>query len=162
MQEKELVAVIEPILAEHGLELDGLHITPIGRRSVLRITVDGDGPAGRGPMLDDIAEASSAISTALDGSSAVGGDPYTLEVSTRGVSAPLTMEKHYLRNTSRLVKLWLAAGTTVTGRIGSVADGVLTLDVDGEQREFALAEVTKAVVQVELNRLPEDDNGEDA
>ena len=61
MQESQLAAVIEPILAEHGLELDRLDVTPIGKRSVLRVTIDGDGPEGRGPLLDDIAAASSAI-----------------------------------------------------------------------------------------------------
>ena len=66
MQDQQLAAVIEPILASHGLELDSLEVTPLGKRSVLRITVDGDGPKGRGPLLDDIAAASSALSAALD------------------------------------------------------------------------------------------------
>ncbi|AQX16820.1 ribosome maturation factor RimP [Tessaracoccus lapidicaptus] len=161
MQEKELAAVIEPILAEHGLELDGLQVTPIGRRSVLRVTVDGDGPTGRGPLLDDIAAASSAVSAALDESAAVGDHPYTLEVSSRGVSAPLTAAKHYRRNTGRLVKAWLG-GDVVTGRVVAVTDADVTLDVDGAERTLSLADVTKAVVQVELNRLPDDEFGEDA
>lgn len=107
MQEAKLVAVIEPILAEHGLELDSLDVTRMGKRSVLRITVDGDGPKGRGPLLDDIASASSAVSAALDASPAVGDNPYTLEVSSRGVSKPLVEPKHYRRNAGRLVKLSL-------------------------------------------------------
>ena len=61
MQESQLAAVIEPILAEHGLELDRLDVTPIGKRSVLRVTIDGDGPEGRGPSLDEIADATRAI-----------------------------------------------------------------------------------------------------
>lgn len=161
MQEKELAAVIEPILAEHGLELDGLQVTPIGRRSVLRVTVDGDGPEGHGPLLDDIAEASSAVSAALDGSTAVGSNPYTLEVSSRGVSAPLTSEKHFRRNTGRLVKVWLTGGDVVTGRINAVADGAVTLGLDSGERVLTIDDLAKAVVQVELNRLPAD-NGEDA
>lgn len=161
MQEKELASVIEPILAEYGLELDGLHVTPIGRRSVLRVTVDGDGPEGRGPLLDDIAEASSAISVALDASTAVGSNPYTLEVSSRGVSAPLTAEKHFRRNAGRLVKVWLVSGEIVTGRIAAVSGQAVSLDAEDGSRSVALEDLTKAVVQVELNRLP-DDNGEEA
>lgn len=158
MQESELAAVIEPILEQHGLELDRLDVTPIGKRSVLRITVDGDGPGGRGPLLDDIAAASSAISMALDESPAVGQRPYTLEVSSRGVSKPLTEPKHFRRNTGRLVKLWLADGETI-GRIVGAADDAVTLEVDGAERQVPLAEVSKAVVQVELNRSH--DKGED-
>ena len=162
MQENTLASVIEPILAEHGLELDSMEVTPIGKRSVLRITVDGDGPTGHGPLLDDIAAASSAVSAALDESEAVGDRPYTLEVSSRGVSTPLTAVKHYRRNAGRLVKLWLTTGGDVTGRITGVTDTAVTLGVDGTENTVALGDVKKAVVQVELNRSLADDDGEDA
>lgn len=151
MQESQIAQVIEPILAEHGLELDRLDVTPIGKRSVLRVTVDGDGPDGRGPLLDDIAAASSAISVALDESPAVGKAPYTLEVSTRGISKPLTEPKHFRRNTGRLVKLSVGAGH-VTGRIVAFTDAGLEIDVDGQQRMVPLSDIDKAVVQVEMNR----------
>lgn len=151
MQEAQLVAVIEPVLAEHGLELDSLVVTRMGRRSVLRITVDGDGPRGRGPLLDDIAAASSALSAALDASPAVGDNPYTLEVSSRGVSKPLTEPKHFRRNAGRLVTLWLAE-EEMTGRIVSAADDGVLVEVNGAEQSVALAEIKKAVVQVEMNR----------
>ncbi|MBK7820714.1 MAG: ribosome maturation factor RimP [Tessaracoccus sp.] len=159
MQESQLAAVIEPILAEHGLELDRLDVTPIGKRSVLRVTIDGDGPEGRGPLLDDIATASSAISEALDASPAVGNAPYTLEVSSRGVSKPLTEAKHFRRNRGRLVKLWLPGEETIA-RIRDVDDEVVTVEADGAERRVLLGDITKAVVQVELNRAA-DDEGED-
>ncbi|WP_040284150.1 ribosome maturation factor RimP [Tessaracoccus massiliensis] len=160
MQEAKLVAVIEPLLAERGLELDSLDITRMGKRSVLRLTVDGDGPQGRGPLLDDIASASSAISAALDESPAVGDHPYTLEVSSRGVSKPLTEPKHFRRNATRLVKLWLAEGE-LTGRIVSASDDELTLDVNGAERVVAFADINKAVVQVEMNRPVDDEQDEE-
>lgn len=160
MQDQQLASLIEPILASHGLELDSLDVTPVGRRSILRITVDGDGPKGRGPLLDDIAAASSAVSAALDESTAVGSSPYTLEVSSRGVGKPLTEAKHFRRNTGRLVKLSLGEGD-VTGRIEAVGDDAVTLDVDGTTRDVALADIKKAVVQVERNRSLDDEDGED-
>ena len=156
MQESQIVRVIEPILEAHGLELDRLDVTPIGKRSVLRVTVDGDGPEGRGPLLDDIAAASSAISIALDESTAVGKAPYTLEVSTRGVSKPLTEAKHFRRNRDRLVKLWVG-DEQVVGRIEDASEEAVTLDVDGATRSFELGSIQKAVVQVEMNRSFEDD-----
>ena len=159
MQESQLAAVIEPILAEHGLELDRLDVTPIGKRSVLRVTIDGDGPEGRGPLLDDIAAAASTISEALDASPAVGNAPYTLEVSSRGVSKPLTEAKHFRRNRGRLVKLWLDGEETVA-RIRGVEDDAVTVEADGAERRVPLADITKAVVQVELNRAA-DEEGED-
>ena len=160
MQEAKLVAVIEPILAEHGLELDSLDVTRMGKRSVLRITVDGDGPKGRGPLLDDIASASSAVSAALDASPAVGDNPYTLEVSSRGVSKPLVEPKHYRRNAGRLVKLWLADGET-TGRIASATDAEGILDVDGAEQATPYEDIKKAVIQVEMNRPVDEEEEEE-
>ena len=84
--EEELAAV----LAGHQLELDDLEVQAAGKRRVVRVTVDGDGPSGTGPDLDQIADATRAISQALDDTDALGDAPYTLEVSTRGVSRPLT------------------------------------------------------------------------
>lgn len=159
MQETRLAELIEPILAGHGLELDHLEITPIGKRRILKVTVDGDGPSGRGPLVDDIAAAARSLSDALDESAATGDAPYTLEVSSRGVSRPLTAPKHYRRNTGRLIKVTAAEGGSVTGRIVTVTDDAVTLDVDGETREVELSTVTKAVVQVEMNRADDEEEG---
>lgn len=151
MHEVQITALVEPILAEHGLELDELAITPMGKRKVLRITVDGDGNDGKGPLLDDISAASRQLSAALDGSDAVGNAPYTLEVSSRGVSKPLTEVKHYRRNAGRLVKLILAE-SEVTGRIVEAAGDDVRIDVEGQEQSFALDEIRKAVVQVEMSK----------
>lgn len=151
MQERALARVIEPILGEFSLELDALDVTPVGKRAVLRVTVDGDGPEGKGPLLDDIAAASRAVSAALDESDAVGNAPYTLEMSSRGVSKPLTQLKHFRRNSGRLVKLWIGEAEIV-GRIIGAEDDAVALDVQGEVTKYPLDDITKAVIQVEMNR----------
>ncbi len=163
MNEAALTQVVEPALADHGLELDRLDIVRAGKRSVVRITVDGDGPEGRGPLLDDIAEASRAVSAALDASPVTGSTPYTLEVSTRGVSAPLTAAKHFRRNTGRLVRIVRTDGTVVEDRITGVdtdsehGDRVLLAGVS-----VPLADIKKAVVQVEMNRPVDSSDADDA
>lgn len=158
MQVSELATVIEPILTQHGLELDQCDVTLVGKRRVVRITVDGDGPNGHGPLLDDIAQASSAVSAALDASSLqlLGEVPYTLELSSRGVSTPLTQPKHFRRNRGRLLKVWLGE-TQELGRIVEATDDEVILDVDGTRRPLKLDAIKKAVVQVELNRPTEDE-----
>ena len=154
MNESALVAVLEPIVAAHGLELDDLTVVNAGRRSVLRIALDGDGPDGRGPTIDDIAEATRAISAALDDSDAIGEHPYTLEVGSRGVSAPLERPAHWRRNISRLVRITPVEG--FVGRIRAVDDTGAELDVDGRRRRLGFDAVRRAVVQVELNRRDEE------
>lgn len=159
MKISDLEGLLTPAVAAQQLEIDRIEVLSAGRRKVVRVFLDGDGPDGRGPSLDDIAEATRAISTALDDSPITGSAPYTLEVSSRGVSRPLTEPKHYRRNQGRLVRL-TGADLDLTGRIVAVADLAVTLDCDGSIRELALADIDKAVVQVELNRLPDSDEEE--
>jgi ribosome maturation factor RimP len=86
----------------------------------------------------------------------MGEQPYTLEVTSRGVDRPLTLPRHWRRNTDRLVKVTTTDGDTVTGRIVRSDDEAVTLDVEGTPREVDYAEVAKALVQVEFNRKSSD------
>lgn len=157
VNEPQLVAEITPLLAQFDLELDALDVRPAGRRTLLRITVDGDGPDGRGPSLDDIAEATRAISRRLDESSAVGNNAFTLEVSSRGVSAPLVRPEHWRRNLDRLVRVRPRAGADrsdepIEGRISGVTDDAALISVDGTETRIPFEDVEKATVQVELSK----------
>ena len=152
MKESQIAGLLTPILAQHGLDLDAVEVVPAGKRRLLRIVVDGDGPDGTGPLLDDIAAATRALSVALDESDTVGASPYTLEVSSRGVSRPLELPRHWRRNVGRLVSVKTASGESFTGRITSADDEVVHLDVEGAAREVAQADISRALVQVELNR----------
>jgi ribosome maturation factor RimP len=135
-------------LAALDLDLEAVELTPAGRGRVLRIAVDKDG----GVTLDDIAEATQAISAALDDSDLMGETAYTLEVTSRGVDRPLTEPRHWRRNHDRLVKVTLADGSQLTGRIGTSDDTGVTVDVSGVERRLAYDDITKAMVQVEFNR----------
>lgn len=167
MNDERLTSLLIPVLAQVSLELESLDSVPAGKRRLLRITVDGDGPAGRGPTLDEIAEATKAISASLDEADLMGAQAYTLEVSSRGTSRPLTEPKHWRRNHGRLVRVDLPDGQQVNGRIlDSDADGV-TLEVVTDpkrgtvsERELAYADISRAQIQVELNRRT-DEEGED-
>ena len=152
MKESQIAGVLTPILAQFGLELEALEIIPAGKRRVLRLVVDGDGPQGTGPLLDDIAEASKAASAALDRADVTGSASYVLEVTSRGVSRPLELPRHWRRNAGRLVAVRLSEGDTITGRIVSNSEDGVRLDADGETREVRFADVDRALVQVELNR----------
>ena len=108
------------------------------------------------PIVDDIAEATRAISAALDDSDAVGEHPYTLEVGSRGVPAPLERPAHWRRNVSRLVRVTPVEGERFVGRILATDDTGAELDVDGRRRRVDFDAVRRAVVQVELNRRDEE------
>jgi len=135
-------------LSAHGLDVEAVEITPVAKRRMLRIAVDKDG----GVTLDDVAEATREVSRLLDESDVMGEQPYTLEVTSRGVDRPLTLPRHWRRNTERLVKVTLTSGEVLTGRVVDCDDSAVRLDVSGRRREVGYDEVGKALVQVELNR----------
>ncbi|WP_129666245.1 ribosome maturation factor RimP [Phytoactinopolyspora endophytica] len=143
-----LQRIVEPVVESEGLDLEELSVSQAGRRSRLQIVVDADG----GVDLDRCADVSRLISAALDESDAMGDVPYTLEVSSPGVSRPLTHPRHWARATGRLVKVKLAEGGSVTGRVQVAEDSSVVLEIDGTAREIAYDQVLKARVEVEFNR----------
>ena len=101
------------------LDVEAVELTPAGKRRVLRVAVDKDG----GVTLDDVADGDPRGLRVLDESDVMGEQPYTLEVTSRGVDRPLTLPRHWRRNEDRLVKVTLADGRAVTGRIGDLDRG---------------------------------------
>jgi ribosome maturation factor RimP len=148
----QIESLVSDPLGDLGLDVEAVELTPAGKRRVLRIAVDKDG----GVTLDDVAAATRAINAAVDESDVMGEQPYTLEVTSRGVDRPLTLPRHWRRNRSRLVRVTLADGSALTGRIADSDEERVTLDVDGTPREVPLADVRKALVQIEFNRKDED------
>lgn len=160
-----LAGWIEPVVAGAGYDLEELVVTPAGRRSVVRVVVDRD----QGVTLDDIAEVSRAVSEVLDrNDDGMGRTPYVLEVTSPGVDRPLTVPRHWRRNTGRLVTVPVgpaAAREPVTGRITAVTDsGIeLAVEVPGKPgakkraptpRQVPWSDLGAGRVQVEFGRAP--------
>lgn len=146
-----LTQVLSVPLAALGLDLEEVHLSKAGKRSVLRIAVDRDG----GVDMDAVADATRAVSTALDESDAMGEQPYTLEVGSPGVDRLLTLPRHWRRNEGRLVALTLTDGTKVTGRItASDETGVVVSDdsADAGSTRLSYADVAKARIQIEFKK----------
>lgn len=157
-QTADLPALLGPLIDGLGYELDEVSVTPVGRRFVVRVVVDGD----NGVDLDAIARISRTVAQALDasddpagagsafGSAAVGG-AYTLEVSSPGVDRPLTSVRHWRRAQGRLVTVPIAAGS-LTGRVLAVDESMCRLDVEGTVHEYSWPELGPGQVQVEFAR----------
>ncbi len=161
--------LVEPGLADLGLLVDDLTITPAGRRRVVRVAVDrairtdGDTTEPSKPLtLDEVADATRVVGAALDESDAMGAQPYVLEVTSPGVDRPLREPRHYRRNVGRLVAVTPLEGVAVTGRVVRAGAESVTLVVEGAETTIPYAEVSRAVVQVEFTRpAGADDDDED-
>ncbi|MFE5125847.1 ribosome maturation factor RimP [Streptomyces sp. NPDC056669] len=163
-QSERLRGLLEPLVSARDLDLEEVEVTPAGRRRVLRVVVDSDD----GVQLDTCAELSRDISQTLDDTDAMGQVPYVLEVTSPGAERPLTEPRHYRRATGRLMRARLADDGELVARIVSVDDEGLDLEVPGVKgrkptaRRLAFEEISKARVEIEFNRKPEEKTaGED-
>lgn len=149
-----LAEVIEPVVARLGVDLEEITVRRMGRRHLVRVTVDTDG----GITHDELSEVSRAVSNALDEAEEREGDitpgPYTLEVSSPGVDRPLTQPRHWHRNVGRLVSVRVN-GQPVTGRVIATDAHGVSLDVDGRRVDATFDELGPGRVQVEFARLAE-------
>ena len=161
-----LARLLEPVVHAMNMDLEAIRVSSAGRRRVLRVVVDADGGVG----LDEIALASRELSIKLDGSAAMGDQPYTLEVSSPGVDRPLTQPRHWRRAAGRLVVAPLKAdasgqqggngAATAEGRITSWSENGVILERDGVTCEYQYAELGPGRVQVEFGHF--DDSPDDA
>jgi len=144
--ENRIADVAAPAAASVGLIVDSVEIDKAGGQQVVLITVDLPDEDIGSASLDSVAAASRAISKALDEAD-VPADAYTLEISTPGISRPLTERRHFLRARTRLVSLDLTDGTIVKGRLTDVDgdDAVL----DGERR-VPLASVVVGAIDLDF------------
>ena len=94
---ERLTPVLDAALDGTGLLLDTVTVSPAGKRRVVRVVVDHvlpdegitDWPTD--PLsLDEVADVTHAINAALDAGDVMGEAPYTLEVTSPGVTRPLT------------------------------------------------------------------------
>lgn len=149
-------AVIAPVVAAAGYDLEDVSLSRAGRRHVVRVLVDADG----GITLDDVAVVSREISAALDAADEAEGEvlagEYQLEVGSPGVDRPLTLPRHWRRNTGRLVTV-----NGVTGRVLAADDAGIVLDVNGTSRELSYADLGPGRVQIEFKRLDEAEFSDD-
>ncbi|EPH00280.1 hypothetical protein HMPREF1531_02388 [Propionibacterium sp. oral taxon 192 str. F0372] len=157
MTHDDIAELLTGVLKALDLELDRLEITKAGKRRVVRVTIDGDGPNHAGPDMDQVAQATRAVSKVLDDAGAMGESPYTLEVGTRGVTTPLSRPAHYARRIGRLVRITTTEGVITTGRVSSADETSVTIEVNQLPVVLDFTEIAEAIVQVEMNRHIDDD-----
>jgi ribosome maturation factor RimP len=149
---ERLRALVEPVVAREGLDLEDLSISRAGRRYLVRVTVDADGGIGH----DELSEVSRAVSSALDEAEERSGEltpgSYTLELSSPGIDRPLTQPRHWHRNIGRLVAVRIG-GRQVTGRVSATDERGVSLDVEGRRVDAAFDELGPGRVQIEFTRL---------
>jgi ribosome maturation factor RimP len=143
--EVTLEQLLEPALEEKGLELIELSISGSARRYILRLFVDR--PSGI--SIGECAQLSRHLADVLDTKDPIQG-AYVLEVSSPGLTRPLKSTRDFERALGKKIKVITRTGPVYTGKLDSVSERQLTLDIDGETVEVALNDVSKANLHFEI------------
>ncbi|UFU04172.1 ribosome maturation factor RimP [Ruania suaedae] len=152
----QLHELLSPVVSGAGLFLEAVNVSGAARRRVVRVTVDlPDGPGG--VTSDSLAEVSRAVSQRLDEAEDLLAGSYLLEVTTPGVTRPLTDPRHFRRAEGRLVTVATDTGE-VSGRVLGADERELTLATASGTVSLPLSEVARGRIDVELNRS---DDGQD-
>ncbi len=139
-----------PLLTHERLELVEVEFRREARGWVLRLYVDREG----GVTVDDCAEVSREMGRTLDVEDFI-STPYTLEVSSPGLTRPLRDERDFVKYRNRRVKVTtrepIGNRRQWKGRIRGVEGDRIELEVDGELFQIPLSNVAKANLEMELD-----------
>jgi len=124
--EKKIREIVEPIIRGMGFKLFDVEFKPEGRGWVLRIIADKEG----GITIKDCETISKKISALLDVEDIIPFS-YLLEITSPGLTRPLTKVEHYDFFKGRLVKLILKepieGKREVVGLIEDVRNGIIDI-----------------------------------
>jgi ribosome maturation factor RimP len=131
VKDEDLIQLINPVVADLGLECLGIEYAPSRGNSLLRVYID---VADRPVTIDDCEAVSRELSAQLDVNDPIVGR-YTLEVSSPGIDRPLFTPAQFARFIGETAKIALNLPVDgrkrLQGRIVSVDGEVITIDQDG-------------------------------
>ncbi len=140
----EVRRIVEPLCTATGFELVHCEFQREPGGVALRLYIDKPG----GVSLDDCVAISRQAGDLLDAGLDENIGPYNLEVSSPGADRPLSREVDFQRFAGHRVRVKVA--TAVEGRknfsglLKGIADGRVTLEVDGATVALALEEIVRA------------------
>jgi len=162
--EREIVdrvrAMAESILLDERMELVDIEYRRESKGWVLRLTLDKEG----GVTLDDCTRISQEVGRSLDVDDFIQA-PYTLEVSSPGLTRPLKTEKDFMKYLDSLIKVKtvdpLENRRQFTGRLLGVSENRIEMEVDGEIFQIPLSNVAKAHLEVDWDALRKESSKKD-
>ena len=153
---KEIVdrvrAVANPILSDEGMELVDIEYRRESKGWILRLTLDKEG----GITLDDCSRVSHEVGRSLDVEDFI-QNPYTLEVSSPGLTRPLRTEKDFMKYRHRLIKVKtvdpIENRRQFKGRLLGVSENRIEIESDGGIFQIPLSNVAKANLEFDRDVL---------
>jgi ribosome maturation factor RimP len=161
MVEREILdrvcAMVDPILLNEGMELVDIEYRRESKGWILRLYLDKEG----GVTLDDCTRVSQEVERSLDVEDFI-QTPYTLEVSSPGLTRPLKTEKDFMKYCHRLIKVKtvdpIENRRQFKGRLLGVSENRIEIEVDGGVFQIPLSNVAKANLEIDRDALRKEHN----
>ena len=140
--------IADPILLNEGMELVDIEYRRESIGWVLRLILDKEG----GVTLDDCTRVSQEVGRSLDIEDFI-QTPYTLEVSSPGLTRPLKTEKDFMKYCHCLIKVKtvdpIKNRRQFKGRLLGVSENRIQIEVKEGVFEIPLSNVAKANLEVD-------------
>jgi ribosome maturation factor RimP len=141
-------AIADPILLSEGMELVEIEYRREERGWVLRLYIDKE----EGITVDDCGHISREIERSLDVEDFM-STPYTLEVSSPGLTRPLRNEKDFLKYRNRLIKVKTLEPVEnrkkFKGKLLGISEHRIEIEVEDGVFEIPLSNVAKANLEID-------------
>lgn len=141
-------AMIHPIVLNEGMEVVDIEYRRESGGWVLRLILDKEG----GITLEDCTRVSQEVGRSLDVEDVI-LTPYTLEVSSPGLTRPLKTEKDFLKFRHRLVKVKtvdpIQNRRQFKGKLLGVSENGVEIEGDGGVFQIPLSNVAKANLEID-------------
>jgi ribosome maturation factor RimP len=142
-------AIANPILLSEGMELVEIEYRRETRGWVLRLYIDKEG----GVTLDDCTRISQEVGSSLDVEDFI-STPYTLEVSSPGLTRSLKAEKDFIRYCDHLIKVKtlipIENRRQFKGRLLKFSENRIEIETEGRIFQIPLSNVAKANLEIEF------------
>ena len=137
------------ILFNEGMELVEIEYRREAKGWVLRLFIDKEG----GVSIDDCSRISQEIGRSLDVEDFI-LTPYTLEVSSPGLTRPLKSEKDFIKYRNYLIKVKtfdpIGNRRRFKGKLLGISENRIGIEVDGGVIHIPIANVARANLEIDF------------
>jgi ribosome maturation factor RimP len=146
---QKIMGLVEPIVREEFLELVDVELHSSGKRWALRIYIDKEG----GVTIGDCERISREVGRTLDVEEVI-DHPYTLEVSSPGLTRPLKKKRDFERYAGKMVRVITSSllddRNDFRGEIGSVTEEEVEIRVKMDIYRIPFCAIKKAHLEFDL------------
>lgn len=152
---KEVLQIVENVIDGNEFFIVDTHISQIKGTWMIKISADSD----KGIGIDECGNLSRIINKKID--ELYPETEYEIEITSPGVGEPLKLQRQYLKNRGRDIKIWLTNGKEIVGKlIEAIPDQKIVLEeyekkkgkiITTKQTEIPVSDIKRSEVQISFN-----------